>query len=144
MQRGRPSSTYMRRCQGSPWKAPSLILGFENTMFEPPLIGIRREMRPQKGRFGVVPYVGNKLFPSFAKKRKKLKKIFYFWTKILFLKESFYFCKKIFNFFYNLMTWQFSHHVNNLRGMGIFHWNEAPKLGSSKRTRSPSLASFFF
>jgi len=34
---------------------------------------IRREMRPQKGRFGVVPYVENKLFPSFAKIIKKIK-----------------------------------------------------------------------
>jgi len=39
-------------------------------MFEPPLIGIRREMRPRKGRFGAVPYIGNKLFPSFAKEKE--------------------------------------------------------------------------
>jgi len=36
-------------------------------------------MRPQKGRFGVVPYVGNKLFPSFAKKKIIIiEKIYYF------------------------------------------------------------------
>jgi len=46
-------------------------------------------MRPRKGRFGVVPYVGNKLFPSFGKKRK-LKKEF------LFLENVSIFGKNIF------------------------------------------------
>jgi len=83
-------------------------------------------MRPRKGRFEVVPYVGNKQFSSFGKKIEK---------KILFLEKI---------YFNNLMTWQFPCHVNSLYGMGIFHWNEVPNLGSSKITRNPSLASFFF
>jgi len=29
---------------------------------------IRREMKSRKGRFGVVPHIGNKLFPSFGGK----------------------------------------------------------------------------
>jgi len=114
-------------------------------------------MRPRKGRSRVVPYIEKKLFPLFAKKIKikKLKKKFYFWKILIFLKKNlfleknsilrkifFYFWKK--HIFNNLMIWQFPRYVDNLRGMGIFHWNEASKFGSSKRTRGPSLASFLF
>jgi len=119
---------------------------------------IRREMRPLKGHFEVVPFVGNKLFSSFGKKKKHWKhwknwKKYYFWKKVsifglktLYLEKIFtiFGKKKYFLNFNNLMTWQFSRHVNNLRGIGIFHWNEAPKFGSSKITRGPSLGSFFF
>jgi len=50
---------------------------------------IRREMRLRKGRFEAVPYVENKLFPSFGKK-KNLKKnyiFFLFEKKFLFLEK---------------------------------------------------------
>jgi len=114
-------------------------------------------MRPRKGRFEVVPYVGNKMFSSFGKKKMKKRNLFleknnYFWKKVfvfgknsIFRKCIFYFWKKKLKYYFNnLMTWQFPRHINNLRGMGIFHWNKAPKFGSSKITYNPSLASFFF
>jgi len=44
-------------------------------------------MRPRKGRFGAVPYVGNKLFPSFAKKIKKQKN----WKKNSIFRKKYYF-----------------------------------------------------
>jgi len=48
---------------------------------------IRREMRQQKGRFGAVPYIGNKLFSSFAKKKIE-KKNSISRKKILFLQKK--------------------------------------------------------
>jgi len=48
-------------------------------------------MRPGKGHFGVVPYIGNKLFPSFP---KKIEKKFYFCKKVIFLEKYFLFLEK--------------------------------------------------
>jgi len=64
---------------------------------------IRREMKPLKGCFEAIPYVGNKLFPSFGKNRKIEKKNL-FLEKILFLKKvstfgKFLFLEKIFSIF---------------------------------------------
>jgi len=61
---------------------------------ESPII-IRREMRPWKGRFEVVLYVGNKLFSSFGQKKELKKnsifgKINYFWKKYFLLLEKNY------------------------------------------------------
>jgi len=105
---------------------------------------IKREMRPRKGRFGAIPHVGNKLFPSFSVNKIFLKK---FEKKILFFEKN-SIIGKIFSIFEkkinNLMMWQFPRHINSLRGMEIFHWNKVPKFGSSKITHRLPLASFLF
>jgi len=89
---------------------------------------IRREMRPWKGRFEAVLYAGNKLFPSFGKKKEKLKKKFYFWKKFLFLKKVF---SKIREHFGSpegpLRAWVGSH------GCGIF--NPRYLMGISKKPK---------
>jgi len=54
---------------------------------------IRREMSPLKGRFESVPYIGNKMFPSFGKKKIE-KKNSIFGKKYYFLTKSFHFWKK--------------------------------------------------
>jgi len=66
--------------------------------------------------------------------QKKIEKN-YIWKKILFWKknyilENFLILEKI--YFDNLITWQFSCHVNNLRGMGIFIGTKVPSLGAPK------------
>jgi len=58
-----------------------LIYSYQNGTWDKTCI--RREMRPRKGRFRVVPHVGNKLFPYFGggkklKKNSYLEKKFYF------------------------------------------------------------------
>jgi len=52
-------------------------------------------MRPRKGRFKVVPYVGNKLFPSFGK--NKILKILFFENIFIFRINIFLFLKKLLN-----------------------------------------------
>jgi len=59
-------------------------------------------MRLGKGRLRVVLHIGNKLFPSFGKK-KKLKKIYIFWEKILFLKKKIFLVKLYVNLFLKII-----------------------------------------
>jgi len=55
-------------------------------------------MRLREGRFGAIPYVGNKMFPSFAKINYIFGKNIIFEKKLLFLGKNL-FLEKIFSIF---------------------------------------------